>query len=122
MNVNYLPLKGQACKRALRRAIRRSRRQRNTRYRKPRFDNRRRSDGWLAPSLQSRVDNVVHLSKKLRKFSPLTSIAIETVRFDTQKMQNPEISGCEYQQGELFGYSNTSTNLKKSRYCLSKIF
>jgi 5-methylcytosine-specific restriction endonuclease McrA len=101
-----------------RRAIRRSRRQRNTRYRKPRFDNRRRPDGWLPPSLQSRVDNVVHISKKLTKFTPVSSIAVETVRFDTQKMQNPEISGCEYQQGELFGYEVREYLLEKwGRQC-----
>ena len=88
-----------------RRATRRSRRHRKTRYRQPRYNNRRRKKGWLAPSLKSRVDNVCHWARKLRQFAPLSQIAVETVRFDTQKMQNPEIAGIEYQQGELFGKS-----------------
>jgi 5-methylcytosine-specific restriction endonuclease McrA len=29
---------------------------------------------------------------------------MELVRFDTQRLNNPEITGIEYQQGELFGY------------------
>jgi 5-methylcytosine-specific restriction endonuclease McrA len=41
---------------------------------------------------------------KLSRLAPLTQIAIETVKFDTQKMQKSEISGIEYQQGELVGY------------------
>jgi 5-methylcytosine-specific restriction endonuclease McrA len=96
-----------------RRAIRRSRRQRKTRYREPRFDNRRRPQGWLAPSLMSRVNNVSNWTKKLMNLCPLTSIAVETVRFDMQKIQNPEISGIEYQQGELFGYELREYLLEK---------
>ena len=96
-----------------RRAIRRGRRQRKTRYRAPRFHNRTRIDGWLAPSLQSRVDNLYTLVKRLSKLVPISSIIIETVRFDLQKHQNPEISGAEYQQGELFGYEVREYLLEK---------
>lgn len=87
-----------------RRAFRRHRRQRKTRYRKPRFDNRTRPTGWLPPSLQSRVEQVQTWAKRLARYAPVSSIVVETVSFDTQKIQNPEISGIEYQQGELFGY------------------
>src|ERR1051326_5892564 len=38
---------------------RRSRRQRKTRYRKPRWHNRRRTPGWLSPSLLSRIANIL---------------------------------------------------------------
>ncbi|MHC5826043.1 MAG: RNA-guided endonuclease IscB, partial [Nostoc sp.] len=55
-----------------RRQLRRSRRTRKTRYRKPRFLNRTRPEGWLAPSLQSRVDNIKTLVDKLRQFAPIT--------------------------------------------------
>ena len=43
--------RGDAIKKALerRRAVRRGRRQRKTRYRKPRFKNRARPKGWMAP-------------------------------------------------------------------------
>ncbi len=96
-----------------RRAARRSRRHRKTRYRKPRFNNRTRPKGWLPPSLQSRVDNVFNWVKKLIAFAPVTAIQVETVRFDTQKLQNPEISGVQYQQGELAGYEVREYLLEK---------
>ncbi len=107
--------RGYSIKKALdsRRAIRRSRRFRKTRYRKARFDNRTRSKGWLAPSLKSRVDNIYYFAKKLSKLLPINSISIETMRFDTQKIQNPEISNLEYQQGELFGFEIKEYLLEK---------
>ncbi len=97
--------RGQQIKTAMdtRRAIRRSRRNRKTRYRKPRFNNRKRPS-WLPPSLMSRVHNIETWVARLRKYCPIMAISLELAKFDTQKMQNPEISGVEYQQGELHGY------------------
>ena len=107
-----------------RRSIRRGRRNRKTRYRKPRFNNRTRPKGWLPPSIQSRVDNVFNIIKKLMSFVPISSIAVETVRFDTQLMQNPEISGIDYQQGTLQGYEVREYLLEKWQrtcaYCGAK--
>lgn len=101
-----------------RRQLRRNRRNRKTRYRKPRFDNRRRLDGWLPPSLKSRVDNISTWLTRLYKFSPISNISMELVKFDTQKMENPEISGVEYQQGELMGYEIREYLLEKwKRQC-----
>ena len=96
-----------------RRAIRHSRRNRKTRYRKARFDNRKRPEGWLPPSLQARVDQTLNTVTKLRKFLPIAAISTEHVKFDTQFMQNAEISGIEYQQGELFGYEVREYLLEK---------
>src|SRR5262249_13526103 len=87
-----------------RRAIRRGRRNRKTRYREPRFDNRRRPEGWLPPSLESRVENVYAWSQRLIRAYPIKGLALELVKFDMQLMQNPEIEGVEYQQGELEGF------------------
>jgi 5-methylcytosine-specific restriction endonuclease McrA len=81
-----------------------SRRFRHTRYRKPRFQNRQRQAGWLPPSLAARVDQTLHALAQLRQRAPVTDLSVEHVRFDTQKMQNPEISGVAYQQGTLLGY------------------
>jgi 5-methylcytosine-specific restriction endonuclease McrA len=96
-----------------RRQLRRSRRGRKTRYRKSRFDNRKRPQGWLPPSLQSRVDNVATWLNRLFNACPVTHLAVEKVRFDTHKLQNPEISGVEYQQGELLGYEVREYLLEK---------
>ncbi|MGK7927636.1 MAG: RNA-guided endonuclease IscB [Spirulina sp.] len=96
-----------------RRQLRRSRRNRKTRYRKPRFLNRKRPDGWLAPSLMSRVNNILTWVKRLCRICPISGISQELVRFDTQALQNPEISGVEYQQGELFGYEVREYLLEK---------
>jgi len=98
--------------------LRRSRRNRKTRYRKPRFLNRTKPKGWLAPSLTSRVQNILTWVKKLIRFCPITGISQELVRFDTQKLQNPEISGIEYQQGTLYGYELREYLLEKwNRKC-----
>jgi hypothetical protein len=75
-----------------------------TGYRQPRVQNRTRPQGWRAPSLLSRVDNVFTWAKRPINFAPVSGIVVETVRFDTQRMQHPEISGVEYQHGELAGY------------------
>lgn len=107
--------RGQAIKDALesRRAIRRSRRQRQTRYRKPRFLNRTKPKGWLAPSLQSRASNLQTWLVRFLKLCNVQSISMELVRFDTQLMQDAEVSGVEYQQGELTGYEVRGYLLEK---------
>ena len=118
--------RGQSIKEALlsRRQLRRGRRNRKTRYRQPRFLNRTRPDGWLAPSLQHRVETVLTWVARLRKLAPIGSIVQELVRFDMQLMQNPEISGVEYQQGKLQGYEVREYLLEKSdrkcAYCGAK--
>ncbi|MGB7444377.1 MAG: RNA-guided endonuclease IscB [Coleofasciculaceae cyanobacterium] len=96
-----------------RRQLRRSRRNRKTRYRQPRFNNRKRNEGWLPPSLISRVDNTITWVKRLSKVCPVAAVSTELVRFDTQLMQNPEISGIEYQQGVLAGYELREYMLEK---------
>lgn len=98
--------RGQQIKSALdgRRGIRRSRRHRKTRYRTPRFLNRTRVKGWLAPSIMSRVHNVDTWAKRLTQLAPITSANVETVRFDMQQMENPSMAGMDYQQGSLFGW------------------
>jgi 5-methylcytosine-specific restriction endonuclease McrA len=96
-----------------RRQLRRGRRTRKTRYRKPRFLNRTRPEGWLAPSLQSRVDNIKTWVKRLRKLAPITAISQELVRFDMQLIRNPSIQGKEYQQGTLAGYETRQYLLEK---------
>jgi hypothetical protein len=94
-------------------ALRSGWRQRQTRYRPARFDNRRRSVGWLPPSLQSRIANVLTWVQRLCRLAPIGAISQELVRFDTQLLEQPEISGIEYQQGELAGYEIREYELEK---------
>ena len=102
-----------------RRQLRRGRRSRNLRYRAPRFLNRSKPKGWLPPSLQHRVDTTLSWVNRLRRLAPVSGIAQELVKFDTQLMQNPDISGVEYQQGELAGYELKEYLLEKfGRRCV----
>ncbi|MFB2921640.1 MULTISPECIES: RNA-guided endonuclease IscB [Aerosakkonema] len=113
--------RGQTIKASLdsRRAIRRSRRSRHTRYRQSRFLNRTRKKGWLAPTLQHRVETTITWIHKIIRFAPVSSIVQELVRFDLQQMENPEISGVEYQKGELLGYEIREYLLNKwGRKCV----
>ncbi|CAG2128687.1 hypothetical protein LMG31506_00516 [Cupriavidus yeoncheonensis] len=85
-------------------SIRRARRGRKTRYRAARFDNRHKPKGWLAPSLRHRVVTTEAWVRRFSNLAPLQAAGVELVRFDMQAMENPEISGVEYQQGTLLGY------------------
>ena len=112
--------RGQQIKDALetRRSVRRSRRNRHSPYRAARFLNRAKPKGWLPPSLEHRVKTVMTWVNRICKFAPVTEIRMELVRFDLQQMENPEISGAEYQQGELQGYEVREYLLEKwGRQC-----
>ncbi len=101
-----------------RRSIRHSRRNRKTRYRPARFDNRTRKEGWIAPSLESRIAHVETWTRRLLQFCPITAMSYEDVKFDTQLMRNPQIAGVEYQRGELHGYEVREYLLEKfNRTC-----
>ena len=102
-----------------RQQMRRARRNRKTRYRTPRFLNRgNRSKGWLAPSLQHRVDTTMAWVERLSRWAPISAISSELVRFDMQAMEHPGIKGVEYQQGTLAGYELREYLLEKwGRQC-----
>ena len=91
-----------------RRQYRRSRRYRKTRYRKPRFNNRvsSKKEGWLAPSVENKIQTHIKIIDKLHKILPITKIIVEVASFDIQKIKNPNIEGVEYQQGEQLGFWN----------------
>lgn len=101
--------------------LRRGRRSRNLRYRAPRFSNRTRPKSWLAPSLQHRVDGISSIVAKMRRWFPVTELHQELVRFDMQALTNPEITGDQYQQGELFGFEIREYILERDKrtcvYC-----
>ncbi|MFM0145442.1 RNA-guided endonuclease IscB [Paraburkholderia sp. RL18-085-BIA-A] len=102
----------------VRRAMRRARRCRKTRYRAARLNNRRRSAGWLAPSLRHRLETTIAWVHRLRRFAPVVASSTELVRFDMQAMENPAIRGVEYQQGTLAGYELREYLLEKwGRQC-----
>lgn len=82
-----------------RRMYRRSRRNRKTWYRAARFLNRKKSEGWLAPSIRHKLDSHLKLIGTLRKLMPVSRVRIEVAAFDIQKIRNPEVSGTDYQNG-----------------------
>ena len=92
---------------ATRREQRKTRRNR-LRYRKPRFDNRVKSKrpGWIAPSVQYKVDAHLKAVEQIASILPVSRVIIEVAQFDTQKIKNPEISGKEYQEGDQLGFWN----------------
>lgn len=89
-----------------RRELRRARRSRKTRYRKARFNNRLKGDGWLAPSIREKIDTHLTVIANVHKILPITKITVETAQFDIQKIKNPDIKGVEYQQGEQLDFWN----------------
>jgi 5-methylcytosine-specific restriction endonuclease McrA len=85
---------------------RRLRRSRHHWYRKSRFNNRKRSDGWLPPSIERRYQTHLNLINKIKCLLPITEIVIETAKFDIQKIDRPDIEGVEYQRGDMYDYQN----------------
>ena len=76
------------------------------RYRQPRFNNRTRPKGWLPPTLRSKLESTTKIVKQLSEILPINKVRVEIAKFDTQKLQNPNIKGIEYQQGKTEGYDN----------------
>lgn len=115
---------------------RRNRRSRETPYRRPKWGNKTlakgkkpgyetsRPDGWLPPSVKSIGDNIIIWAEKLRRLMNITQCSFEAVRFDTQLLDNPDIEGVQYQQGELFGYEVKEYLMQKyghtCQYCGGK--
>lgn len=91
---------------AIRRTLRSARRSRKTRYRPARFLNRKKKEGWLAPSIQNKVDMHAKVIEKVHRLLPITNITIEVAQFDIQKIKNPTISGDLYQKGDQLGFWN----------------
>ena len=89
-----------------RRELRRSRRNRKTRYRQARFDNRKRKDGWLAPSISQKIKCHIKVVENVHKILPITNIVVETASFDIHKIKNHNIKDTEYQQGEQLDFWN----------------
>ena len=88
---------------------RRNRRSRKTRYRKPRFNNRKRPEGWLTPTLRSKVNSHLREKKYMESVLPISHWKVEIAAFDIHAITNPEISGVYYQNGDKKGFYNTKT-------------
>ena len=110
-----------------RRALRRSRRNRKTRYREPRFKNRVHSKhhGWLTPSVEQRIGYHIHLVDFICSILPISNIIVEEAKFDIHKIENPDVEGVGYQQGPQYGFENVKEYVRcrdgyKCRKCGSK--
>ncbi len=92
---------------ATRSQLRRSRRSRKTRYRQPRFLNRKKTKGWLAPSVQNKIQTHIKTVALAHSILPVTKIVVEVAQFDIQKIKDPNVQGKDYQQGDQLGFWNT---------------
>lgn len=97
-----------------RRSLRRSRRNRKTRYREPRFNNRVHSKhkGWLAPSVEQRIGYHIRLIDYVCSLLPVSCIVVEEAKFDIQKLKDAFIKGEEYQHGEQYGFDNVKEYIR----------
>lgn len=94
-----------------RKMYRKSRRNRKTRYRKPRFLNRvkNKNKGRLAPSVEHKIQSHVNIIDKLHKILPIHKVIVEVANFDIQKINSPDIKGKDYQLGEAYGFENVKS-------------
>jgi hypothetical protein len=95
-------------------------------YREPRFNNRTstKKKGWFAPSIRHKLDSHKRLIKEIKQILPITKVIVEIATFDAHKMKKPEVTGIEYQQGELQGYEVREYLLEKWKrkcaYCIKR--
>ena len=96
-----------------RREQRRSRRNRKTRYRAPRFNNRIKSKHkeWLAPSIEHKIQTHLTVIQKICSILPISKINIEVASFDIQKIKAIESGkkvpvGTDYQAGDQLDFWN----------------
>lgn len=109
---------------SVRRQNRRSRRNRKTRYRKAGFDNRVHSKhkGWLAPSVEVKIQEHISAILRIQKFLPITKVRVETAEFDTQRLKAMAEGkalpvGTDYQLGEMYDeYNVRQYVLKRDAY------
>jgi len=94
-----------------RRMYRRGRRNRHHWYRQARFDNRKRERDWLPTSVERRYQTHLSLIEKIKRLLPIKNIILEIAKFDIQKIEDPDIKGKEYQQGNLYEYQNVKSYL-----------
>ena len=90
---------------------RRTRRNR-LRYRKPRFDNRKRPKGWLTPTMETKIRSHVNVINDVCLILPVSKIVIETASFDIQRIKDEDIEGKRYQEGDQLGYANVKAYVK----------
>ena len=109
---------------SVKRQYRRTRRNR-LRYRQPRFRNRRRPDGWIAPSVRHKIDAHLKVVAQIQNMLPISHIVVETAAFDIHKIKNTDIKGIEYQQGDQLDFWNVREYVlfrdgHKCRHCKGK--
>ena len=75
-------------------------------YRKARFLNRGIKAGWLAPSVEHRLNEHVKAVDFVKSILPVSEITVEAAVFDIQKIKNPDITGTDYQNGDQKDFWN----------------
>jgi hypothetical protein len=103
------------------RAMYRRNRRSKLRYRQARFNNRKKTEGWLAPSVQRKMDTHKKLINDIKKLLPISKIIVEVGNFDIQKINDTEISGIGYQQGDMLGYQNMRSYLMSREHGLCQL-
>ena len=121
---NVIPRNDIVNKLSTRREFRRNRRNRKTRYRQARFNNRVRTKhkGWLAPSVEVKIKEHITPIKRICDILPISKVVVETAEFDLQKIKAVQLGekvpeGEDYQKGEMYGeYNVRQYVLKRDNY------
>ena len=102
-------------------SYRRSRRTRKLRYRKARWANRKRPEGWLTPTMRSKIQSHIREIEFVKSILPITRVVIETASFDIHKIVNPDVSKEGYQKGGQKDFYNLKQFiLSRDGYCCQK--
>ena len=113
-------------------SYRRTRRNRKTRYRKARFNNRKNStkSDRFSPTMLSKLHSHVKEIEFIKSILPIKTLVFETATFDTHLMKNPMLANENirhwgYQRGANYGFENTKAKVRfrdnyTCQYCKTK--
>ncbi len=80
------------------------------------FMNRKRPAGWLTPTANQALQMHISLINCLRKEINIKGVAVEVNRFAFAKMDDPSITGIDFQTGPLKGYDSVEDAVFELQY------
>ena len=75
------------------------------RNKQARFSNRSRKTNWLTPTASQLLQTHVNAVRTVAKYLPISKITIELNKFAMMRLEDPSVSGKDFQNGPLKGYA-----------------
>ena len=71
-----------------------------------RFENRKRPEGWMTPTVQQLVETHLNMVAKIRQLVPVADWCLEINKFSFMQLDDGSIYGVDYQNGQMKGFDS----------------